>query len=66
MGRPPKNEADKKGRITLAIHKPIIKAMQAIADDEHRSLSGQVELVLTDYVKLHKSMKKKVDGRNRV
>lgn len=66
MGRPPKKDADKKARLSITIRPELMKAVEILAEREHRTISGTIEVALSEYVNARKSITKKVDGRTRI
>lgn len=60
MGRPLKQDADKKARLSITIRPGLMKAVEILANVEHRTISGTIEAALSEYVNARKSMIKKL------
>lgn len=60
MGRPLKKDADKKARLSITIRPELMKAVEILANVEHRTISGTIEAALSEYVNARKSMIKKL------
>lgn len=60
MGRPTKPDAEKKARLSITIKPSIMKAVELLAEHEHRTISGTIEAALSEYVIARKNMIKKL------
>jgi len=65
MGRPKKTNADKKARLSITIRQDIMRCVEALAEAEHRTISGTIEYALNEYVNARKNMIKKIDAKSR-
>ena len=65
MGRPQKKDADKKARLSITIRPDLMKAVEILAEREHRTISGTIEAALSEYVIARKNMIKIIDDRKR-
>lgn len=48
MGRPKKTDADKKARLSITIRQDIMRCVEALAEAEHRTISGTIEYALNE------------------
>jgi len=63
MGRPPKKDAEKKARLSITIRPDLMRSVETLSEIEHRTISGTIEVALSEYVNARKNMIKKVDSR---
>jgi len=53
---------DKKKQVPLRLSETLWKELSAWAEDDFRSVNGQIEFLLTECMKKRKSSKKKADA----